>query len=103
MFRRKHRRVLRLWTKHWFPCLPNTVKTIELKFCIGLKYITSRFSYGRKYRFIRRDQDDLRRSFPRFGRRFYVLRRSEEHTSESSHVKISYAVFCLKKKKRATI
>src|SRR5690606_39876372 len=26
-------------------------------------------------------------------------RRSEEHTSESSHVKISYAVFCLKKKK----
>src|SRR5690606_40809759 len=27
------------------------------------------------------------------------LERSEEHTSESSHVKISYAVFCLKKKK----
>src|SRR5437660_7198705 len=26
--------------------------------------------------------------------------RSEEHTSESSHVAISYAVFCLKKKKR---
>src|SRR5690606_40443557 len=26
--------------------------------------------------------------------------RSEEHTSESSHVKISYAVFCLKKKKK---
>src|SRR5690606_16887165 len=25
--------------------------------------------------------------------------RSEEHTSEPSHVKISYAVFCLKKKK----
>src|SRR5437870_10440527 len=25
--------------------------------------------------------------------------RSEEHTSESSHVAISYAVFCLKKKK----
>src|SRR5690606_40663303 len=25
--------------------------------------------------------------------------RSEEHTSELSHVKISYAVFCLKKKK----
>src|SRR5690606_39656650 len=24
--------------------------------------------------------------------------RSEEHTSDSSHVKISYAVFCLKKK-----
>src|SRR5690606_39624173 len=28
--------------------------------------------------------------------------RSEEHTSESSHVKISYAVFCLKKKKKST-
>src|SRR5690606_42062721 len=26
------------------------------------------------------------------------VKRSEEHTSESSHVKISYAVFCLKKK-----
>src|SRR5690606_38537377 len=26
--------------------------------------------------------------------------RSEEHTSNSSHVKISYAVFCLKKKKQ---
>src|SRR5690349_24117555 len=25
--------------------------------------------------------------------------RSEEHTSDSSHVEISYAVFCLKKKK----
>src|SRR5690606_41920707 len=28
------------------------------------------------------------------------LKRSEEHTSELSHVKISYAVFCLKKKKK---
>src|SRR5436309_12435785 len=28
------------------------------------------------------------------------LARSEEHTSELSHVKISYAVFCLKKKKK---
>src|SRR5438874_4799540 len=27
--------------------------------------------------------------------------RSEEHTSDSSHVEISYAVFCLKKKKAA--
>src|SRR3712207_7853085 len=27
------------------------------------------------------------------------LPRSEEHTSESSHANISYAVFCLKKKK----
>src|SRR5690349_22051060 len=28
------------------------------------------------------------------------LPRSEEHTSELSHVEISYAVFCLKKKKK---
>src|SRR5437899_3434321 len=28
--------------------------------------------------------------------------RSEEHTSESSHLGISYAVFCLKKKKSMT-
>src|SRR2546427_6683332 len=28
-----------------------------------------------------------------------ALRRSEEHTSEPSHSQISYAVFCLKKKK----
>src|SRR5438309_7508100 len=28
-----------------------------------------------------------------------VLKRSEEHTSEPSHSSISYAVFCLKKKK----
>src|SRR5690349_23443336 len=30
---------------------------------------------------------------------FQHKRRSEEHTSEPSHVEISYAVFCLKKKK----
>src|SRR5438552_6720070 len=30
----------------------------------------------------------------------HSLRRSEEHTSELSHQIISYAVFCLKKKKR---
>src|SRR5438874_8589887 len=29
-----------------------------------------------------------------------VFVRSEEHTSELSHVEISYAVFCLKKKKK---
>src|SRR5437773_2870826 len=28
--------------------------------------------------------------------------RSEEHTSEPSHITISYAVFCLKKKKRSS-
>src|SRR6266496_1976083 len=31
----------------------------------------------------------------------FMLARSEEHTSEPSHVEISYAVFCLKKKKRS--
>src|SRR5690606_41377159 len=31
------------------------------------------------------------------------LLRSEEHTSELHHVKISYAVFCLKKKKKTSI
>src|SRR5688500_19216391 len=30
-------------------------------------------------------------------------RRSEEHTSELSHLVISYAVFCLKKKKRTQL
>src|SRR2546422_5833891 len=32
--------------------------------------------------------------------RAWAIKRSEEHTSESSHGYISYAVFCLKKKKR---
>src|SRR3712207_6870273 len=35
---------------------------------------------------------------PRRGETFVT--RSEEHTSESSHANISYAVFCLKKKKK---
>src|SRR2546428_9381566 len=30
---------------------------------------------------------------------FFLITRSEEHTSELSHDQISYAVFCLKKKK----
>src|SRR3712207_8627832 len=33
----------------------------------------------------------------------FPLTRSEEHTSELSHANISYAVFCLKKKKTTTI
>src|SRR5207249_11169586 len=33
-------------------------------------------------------------------REVHRVGRSEEHTSELSHVSISYAVFCLKKKKR---
>src|SRR3712207_8150995 len=35
----------------------------------------------------------------RAGQSFAPRARSEEHTSESSHANISYAVFCLKKKK----
>src|SRR5258707_11925319 len=35
----------------------------------------------------------------KYGRARNHLIRSEEHTSESSHANISYAVFCLKKKK----
>src|SRR2546430_12270638 len=34
---------------------------------------------------------------------FFRKFRSEEHTSESSHSQISYAVFCLKKKKATAI
>src|SRR5207253_6790040 len=34
------------------------------------------------------------------GARTKLRERSEEHTSELSHVAISYAVFCLKKKKK---
>src|SRR2546422_5583850 len=43
------------------------------------------------------DVDDPR-AFPHHVTRDHVWR-SEEHTSESSHGYISYAVFCLKKKK----
>src|SRR4051812_49489318 len=35
----------------------------------------------------------------KIGRSAGWLERSEEHTSDSSHMSISYAVFCLKKKK----
>src|SRR3712207_7068667 len=34
------------------------------------------------------------------GNEFLLHLRSEEHTSNSSHANISYAVFCLKKKKQ---
>src|SRR5438445_4758290 len=53
-----------------------------------------------------------RRALTLFARRFHrriapspttaTLRRSEEHMSELSHANISYAVFCLKKKKNTT-
>src|SRR3546814_7606344 len=40
-------------------------------------------------------------SLPRLRGRLTLLRRSEEHTSElQSLIRISYAVFCLKKKKK---
>src|SRR5215467_8361013 len=38
-----------------------------------------------------------------FGYQFGAFPRSEEHTSELSHLVISYAVFCLKKKKKKII
>src|SRR5690554_7576408 len=38
---------------------------------------------------------------PHHGGRNLLGCRSEEHTSNSSHVRISYAVFCLKKKRPA--
>src|SRR6266566_10147809 len=42
-----------------------------------------------------RQRPDAIRRHPR-----HAQLRSEEHTSESSHLVISYAVFCLKKKKK---
>src|SRR2546427_1978418 len=44
----------------------------------------------------RRHNDGPARRMPR-------ERRSEEHTSELSHSQISYAVFCLKKKKKSAV
>src|SRR5438067_3548168 len=46
-----------------------------------------------------RRRGDRRRQAPSAGQRSAPPARSEEHTSEPSHVSISYAVFCLKKKK----
>src|SRR5690606_41718617 len=43
---------------------------------------------------------DLSRYTAAVADRAHSRNRSEEHTSDSSHVKISYAVFCLKKKKK---
>src|SRR5207249_8149537 len=45
----------------------------------------------------------LRRVGSPFPRRNCWPIRSEEHTSNSSHVSISYAVFCLKKKKNSSL
>src|SRR2546426_2546502 len=45
---------------------------------------------------IYRGHDGMRRLLGMF---FETFDRSEEHTSNSSHLVISYAVFCLKKKK----
>src|SRR5690606_39697325 len=44
-----------------------------------------------------RSRNGGRSALRRIRRVDIVLDRSEEHTSELSHVKISYAVFCLKK------
>src|SRR5437773_8274888 len=46
------------------------------------------------------DAADGRGSLARYRRDVDDDTRSEEHTSNSSHITISYAVFCLKKKKK---
>src|SRR5438132_9472541 len=52
---------------------------------------------GRDRRLVRRLGQRLD---PQIGEQRLRLARSEEHTSNSSHTVISYAVFCLKKKKK---
>src|SRR5438477_2633543 len=42
-------------------------------------------------------------AFLRTRREVEVRARSEEHTSDSSHMSISYAVFCLKKKSKIKV
>src|SRR5436189_6247421 len=44
--------------------------------------------------------NDIVSHVPPSAKHFNVVLRSEEHTSESSHRCTSYAVFCLKKKKK---
>src|SRR5438874_9224577 len=56
-----------------------------------------RWARRRQSRFARRDLP-----LPHQRQRL-IASRSEEHTSNSSHVEISYAVFCLKKKKNNNI
>src|SRR5690625_6820885 len=61
----------------------------------GLRYIdTNLAAYIGETVIIRYDPRDIAEI-----RVFHQYTRSEEHTSEPSHVAISYAVFCLKKKK----
>src|SRR5438874_3940181 len=58
------------------------------------------FPYTTLFRSRRSLDAPLRTVLDRPSRSPRGLLRSEEHTSESSHVEISYAVFCLKKKKK---
>src|SRR2546427_5038565 len=53
---------------------------------------------------LREVRPDLYERHPRSElERLALFLRSEEHTSDSSHSQISYAVFCLKKKKKTTL
>src|SRR3546814_10269572 len=61
------------------------------------------FPYTTLFRSVRRDQEARDHQLPHLQARARrpVLCRSEEHTSElQSLMRISYAVFCLKKKKK---
>src|SRR5947199_5955644 len=48
----------------------------------------------------RTSDDKAYKSLTVYGEVLQKIQRSEEHTSDSSHLGISYAVFCLKKKKK---
>src|SRR5438034_2562696 len=65
----------------------------------SLSSATSTAWISRHQRRGRQGEDDERPLVGHPGRARPALR-SEEHTSESSHTVISYAVFCLKKKNR---
>src|SRR5690554_7395732 len=70
----------------WIPMLVFNVQVSEVaKLCL-IAYLAG---------YAVRRRDELLNTWPGF---LKPLVRSEEHTSESSHVRISYAVFCLKKK-----
>ena len=62
-----------------------------LKLNINRRPIANKYCEGKMKRTLKRGLKDLK------------ALRSEEHTSDSSHTVISYAVFCLKKKKKKLI
>src|SRR3546814_2845190 len=69
---------------------------------VGFATLTSATSYGEQLQSLRADYT-ANLSAPLAGPYSDLLARSEEHTSElQSLMRISYAVFCLKKKRRVT-